>query len=66
MRELTAFELEQVEGGNPLLVAVAVGAGVIALAGLAVIAYGISEGCSGSMEVSQQGIEIEVKCPVGG
>ena len=63
MRELQAFELDQVEGGNPLLLAVAIGAGVIAVGGLAVIAYGISEGCSGSMEVSKDGIKLSVTCP---
>lgn len=63
MRELTAFELEQVEGGNPLVVAVAIGAGVIALAGLAVVAYGVSQGCSGSVEVNPEGIKVEVTCP---
>ena len=64
MRELTAFELDQVEGGNPLLIAAAIGAGVIALGGLAVVAYGISEGCSGSVEVSKDGIKVAVTCPV--
>jgi lactobin A/cerein 7B family class IIb bacteriocin len=63
MRELTSFELEQVEGGNPVVVGVVIGAGVIALAGLAVVAYGISEGCSGSMEVNAEGIKVEVTCP---
>lgn len=63
MRELSHVELEMVEGGNPIAVGVLVGAGVIALAGLAVVAYGISEGCSGSMEVSAEGIKVEVTCP---
>ena len=66
MRELTAFELEQVEGGNPLLIGVAIGAGVVALAGVALLAYAVYNDCSGSMEISQEGIKIEVTCPGGG
>ena len=63
MRELTMVELEQVEGGNPVLIGALVGAGVVALAGIAVVAYGVSEGCSGSVTISAEEIKIEVNCP---
>ena len=63
MRELSHVELEMVEGGNPVAVGVLVGAGVIALAGLAVVAYAVSKDCSGSMEINSEGIKVEVTCP---
>ena len=63
MRELSHVELEMVEGGNPLVVGAVIGAGVIALGSLALIAYGVSEGCSGKMEISEKGIKVEVTCP---
>jgi hypothetical protein len=63
MRELSHVELEMVEGGNPVAVGVMIGAGVIALAGLAVVAYGVYNNCSGSMEISSDGIKVEVTCP---
>ena len=66
MRELTMVELEQVEGGNPVVIGAIVGAGVIALAGIAVVAYGVSEGCSGSVTISTEEIKIEVTCPPPG
>ena len=69
MRELTMVELEQVEGGNPVVV-VGVVIGTIALAGVAVLAYAVHEQCSASMSISAEQIEIEVDCkppaPTGG
>ena len=65
MRELSMVELEQVEGGNPLLVGALVVGGVVAVGGLALIAYGVSQGCSGSLEISEEGIKVEVTCPAG-
>jgi hypothetical protein len=63
MRELTHVELEMVEGGNPVVVAGVVIAGALVIGGLVVLAYGISEGCSGSLEVSSEAVKIEVTCP---
>ena len=63
MRELSNVELELVEGGNPILIGMLAVGGVVAIGGLGLIAYGISQGCSGSMEVSTEGIKIEVTCP---
>ena len=69
MRELTMVELEQVEGGNPVVVA-AVVVGTVALAGVALLAYSVHEQCSASMTISTEEIEIEVDCrppaPTGG
>jgi membrane fusion protein len=63
MRELTMVELEMVEGGNPLLVGALIGAGIIAVGGLALLAYAVHEGCSGSLSISADSIDIEVTCP---
>lgn len=63
MRELSHVELEMVEGGNPVIVAGVVIAGALVVGGLALVAYGVSEGCSGSIEVSSEAIKIEVTCP---
>lgn len=63
MRELTMVELEQVEGGNPLLVGALIGAGIVAVGSLALLAYAVSEGCSGSLTISADSIEVEVSCP---
>jgi lactobin A/cerein 7B family class IIb bacteriocin len=65
MRELNMVELEQVDGGVAPLVVLAVGAGVIGLGGLGLVAYGVSKGCSGSLEISSEGIKVEVTCPGG-
>jgi lactobin A/cerein 7B family class IIb bacteriocin len=65
MRELSIVELEQVDGGVAPLVVLAIGAGVIGLGGLGVLAYGVSKGCSGSLEISSEGIKVEVTCPGG-
>lgn len=63
MRELTNVELELVQGGNPLLIAAAVAAGVISLASLALLGYAVSLGCSGSLSITKDGITVEVTCP---
>lgn len=63
MRELTTLEMELVQGGNPLLIAAAVAAGVISLASLALLGYAVSMGCSGSLTISKDGISVEVTCP---
>lgn len=66
MRELTRVEMELVEGGNPLLIAGAVIAGVAVVGGIALLAYAVSQECDGSLEVSGDGIKIEVSCGGGG
>jgi hypothetical protein len=65
MRELSTVELEQVEGGNPVVVAVAVVGVVAVVGGIGLLAYAVHERCSGSMEVSDKGIKMEVTCPGG-
>lgn len=62
MRELSMVELEQVDGaGAPVVVAVVV-VSVIAIGGLALLAYAVSEQCSGSLEISTEGVKVEVDC----
>lgn len=63
MRELTQMELEQVDGGVAPAVVVPIVIGVVVLATLAVLAYGIANDCSGSVELSEQGLKVEVTCP---
>ncbi|MBP6595889.1 MAG: hypothetical protein KA187_00215 [Arenimonas sp.] len=63
MRELSLVELEQVGGGNPLLVGVVVVGAVAVVGGIGLLAYAVHERCSGSLEVSDEGIKIEVTCP---
>ena len=63
MRELSHVELEMVEGGNPVAVAAVAIAGALLIGGLVVVAYGVSQGCSGSVEVSSEAIKVEVTCP---
>ncbi|TNJ35531.1 hypothetical protein [Arenimonas terrae] len=63
MRELSHVELEMVEGGNPVVVAGLVIGGALLIGGLVVVAYGVSQGCSGSVEVSKEAIKVEVTCP---
>jgi hypothetical protein len=64
MRELTQTELGMVEGGNPAaVVVVPVVIGVVVLAGLALLAYAVHENCSGSLEISDEGLKVEVTCP---
>lgn len=65
MRELSMVEIEQVDGGVAPLVVLGIAAGVVAVGGLGLIAYGVSKGCSGSLEISSEGIKIEVSCPTG-
>lgn len=62
MRELSAFELEQVAGGNPVVVAVVAVGAVAVVGGIGLLAYAVHEKCSGSLEVSDQGIKMEVTC----
>ncbi|HLT05582.1 hypothetical protein [Arenimonas fontis] len=61
MRELTVVELEQVEGGNPLVIG-AVVAGVTIIAACGVATYAIYKECEGSVEVSSEGVKIEFNC----
>lgn len=63
MRELSMVELEQVDGGVAPVVAAAVVVGVIAIGGLGLLAYAVSRDCSGSLEISGEGVKIEVECP---
>ena len=63
MRELSHVELEMVGGGNPVAVAAVAIAGALLIGGLVVVAYGVSQGCSGSVEVSSEAIKVEVTCP---
>jgi lactobin A/cerein 7B family class IIb bacteriocin len=63
MRELTQMELEQVDGGVAPVVVVPIVIGVVVLAGLALLAYGVYNDCSGSLELNEQGLKIEVQCP---
>lgn len=63
MRELSQVELEMVGGGNPLVVGVIAVGAVLAVGGLALVAYGVSQGCSGSIEFSSEAVKIEVTCP---
>lgn len=63
MRELSMVELEQVDGAGAPLVAIIVVVGVVAVGGLGLVAYGVSRDCSGSVEISDKGIKVEVTCP---
>lgn len=65
MRELSMVELEQVNGAGAPVIAVIVLVGTVAVGGMAVVAYGVSKGCSGSMEVGTDGVKLEVSCPGG-
>ncbi len=65
MRELSNVELEQVEGGNPLVVGVVVVGALALVGGIGLLAYAVHEKCSGSLEISETGIKIEVTCPGG-
>lgn len=61
MRELTQMELEMVEGGNPAAAAIVV-AGIVILAGIAVVAYAVYNECDATLEVSSEGITLEISC----
>lgn len=63
MRELSHVELEAVGGGNPVVIGVIVVGGLLAAGALALAAYGVSEGCSGSVEISTEAIKVEITCP---
>lgn len=63
MRELSHVELEAVGGGNPIVIGVVVAGAVLAAGALALAAYGVSEGCSGSVEISTEAIKVEITCP---
>lgn len=65
MRELSLVEMEQVEGGNPVLIAGAVIIGVAVVGGIALLAYAVYNDCDGSLEISDDGIKIEVNCSGG-
>lgn len=66
MRELTLAEMELVEGGNPIVIAGAVVVGVALVGGLALLAYAAHNDCDGSLEISDEGIKIEISCSDGG
>lgn len=63
MRELSSVELELVEGGNPVAVGALVLAGIAVVGGIGLMAYCVYNDCSGSLEVSSNGIKAEVTCP---
>lgn len=65
MRELSLVEMELVEGGNPLLIAGAVIVGAAVVGGIALLAYAVYNDCDGSLEISEEGIKIEVSCSGG-
>ena len=62
MRELSLVEMEQVEGGNPVLIDGAVIVGLAVVGGIALLAYAVYNDCDGSLEISDEGIKIEVSC----
>jgi len=62
MRELVAEEVSLVQGGVAPLVVGAVVVAVVAVAAIGTVAYGVSKGCSGSAEVTDKGVKVEVNC----
>lgn len=63
MRELNHVELEMVGGGNPIVIGAIAAGAVLAAGALVLAAYGVSQGCSGSVEISTESIKVEITCP---